>query len=158
MPYLALLVALYVLSIISITLYTQLGAIMTQGFMDKLRQELFGDMQNLPISYFDTHKHGDIMSHYTNDIDTLRQLVSQSIPTFVQAGAIVLVVLAIMLYFSVWLTLVVLLGVVLMVLVTKKIGGGSAAAEIRRRYRGLYSGDHERPEGGQGFLPRGADR
>lgn len=112
MPYLALLVALYVLSIISITLYTQLGAIMTQGFMDKLRQELFGDMQGLPIRYFDTHKHGDIMSHYTNDIDTLRQLVSQSIPTFVQAGAIVLVVLAIMLYFSVWLTLVVLLGVV----------------------------------------------
>lgn len=133
MPYLALLVALYVLSIISITLYTQLGAIMTQGFMDKLRQELFGDMQNLPISYFDTHKHGDIMSHYTNDIDTLRQLVSQSIPTFVQAGAIVLVVLAIMLYFSVWLTLVVLLGVVLMVLVTKKIGGGSAKYFLRQQ-------------------------
>lgn len=133
MPYLALLVALYVLSIISITLYTQLGAIMTQGFMDKLRQELFGDMQGLPIRYFDTHKHGDIMSHYTNDIDTLRQLVSQSIPTFVQAGAIVLVVLAIMLYFSVWLTLVVLLGVVLMVLVTKKIGGGSAKYFLRQQ-------------------------
>lgn len=133
MPYLALLVAMYVLSIISITLYTQLGAIMTQGFMDKLRQELFGDMQGLPIRYFDTHKHGDIMSHYTNDIDTLRQLVSQSIPTFVQAGAIVLVVLAIMLYFSVWLTLVVLLGVVLMVLVTKKIGGGSAKYFLRQQ-------------------------
>lgn len=133
MPYLALLVALYVLSIISITLYTQLGAIMTQGFMDKLRQELFGDMQGLPIRYFDTHKHGDIMSHYTNDIDTLRQLVSQSIPTFVQAGAIVLVVLAIMLYFSVWLTLIVLLGVVLMVLVTKKIGGGSAKYFLRQQ-------------------------
>lgn len=133
MPYLALLVALYVLSIISITLYTQLGAIMTQGFMDKLRQELFGDMQNLPISYFDTHKHGDIMSHYTNDIDTLRQLVSQSIPTFVQAGAIVLVVLAIMLYFSVWLTLVVLLGVVLMVIVAKKVGGGSAKYFLRQQ-------------------------
>lgn len=133
MPYLALLVALYVLSIISITLYTQLGAIMTQGFMDKLRQELFGDMQGLPIRYFDTHKHGDIMSHYTNDIDTLRQLVSQSIPTFVQAGAIVLVVLAIMLYFSVWLMLIVLLGVVLMVLVTKKIGGGSAKYFLRQQ-------------------------
>lgn len=133
MPYLALLVALYVLSIISITLYTQLGAIMTQGFMDKLRQELFGDMQGLPVRYFDTHKHGDIMSHYTNDIDTLRQLVSQSIPTFVQAGAIVLVVLAIMLYFSVWLTLIVLLGVVLMVLVTKKIGGGSAKYFLRQQ-------------------------
>lgn len=133
MPYLALLVTLYVLSIVSITLYTQLGAIMTQGFMDKLRQELFGDMQGLPIRYFDTHKHGDIMSHYTNDIDTLRQLVSQSIPTFVQAGAIVLVVLAIMLYFSVWLTLIVLLGVVLMALVTKKIGGGSAKYFLRQQ-------------------------
>ena len=133
MPYLGLLVVLYVLSIISITLYTQLGAVMTQGFMDKLRQEMFGDMQSLPIKYFDTHKHGDIMSHYTNDIDTLRQLVSQSIPTFVQAGAIVLVVFSIMLYFSVWLTLVVILGIFIMVQVSKKIGGGSAKFFIRQQ-------------------------
>ena len=83
------------------TAYTQLMAYMTQGYLDKLRREMFDDMQDLPISYFDTHQHGDIMSHYTNDIDTLRMLISQSLPTLIQSGAIVLVVFAIMLYFSV---------------------------------------------------------
>lgn len=132
-PYLTVLVILYILSILSITLYTQLMAYMTQGFLDKLRQEMFNGMQNLPIRYFDTHKHGDIMSHYTNDIDTLRQLVSQALPTLIQAGAIVLVVLGIMLYFSVWLTLVLLLGVFAMFLVTKKVGGGSAKYFMRQQ-------------------------
>ena len=106
--------------------YTQIMAYMTQGFLDKLRREMFDGMQDLPISYFDTHKHGDIMSHYTNDIDTLRQLVSQALPTLIQSGAIVLVVFAIMLYFSVWLTLVLVLGIVAMFFVTKVVGGGSA--------------------------------
>ena len=133
LPYITLLIILYVLSILSITLYTQLMAYMTQGFLDKLRQEMFGGMQDLPIRYFDTHKHGDIMSHYTNDIDTLRQLVSQAIPSFIQAGTIVLVVFAIMLYFSVWLTLVLLLGVAAMFFVTKKIGGGSAKYFMRQQ-------------------------
>ena len=79
-PYLVLLGTLYVLSILSQLAYTQLMAIMTQGFLDKLRQEVFGGMQDLPIKFFDTNKHGDIMSYYTNDIDTLRQLVSQAVP------------------------------------------------------------------------------
>lgn len=133
LPYITLLIILYVLSILSITLYTQLMAYMTQGFLDKLRQEMFSGMQDLPIRYFDTHKHGDIMSHYTNDIDTLRQLVSQAIPSFIQAGTIVLVVFAIMLYFSVWLTLVLLLGVAAMFFVTKKVGGGSAKYFMRQQ-------------------------
>ena len=124
--YLVILASLYLLSILSLTIQTQLMAVMTQGFLDKLRQELFGGMQDLPIRYFDTHKHGDIMSHYTNDIDTLRQLISQSLPTFIQSGAIVLVVFAIMLYFSVWLTLVLVLGIVAMFFTTKVVGGGSA--------------------------------
>ena len=85
MPYIYLLVALYVLSLISMFAYTQLMAYMTQGFLDKLRKEVFNGMQDLPIRYFDTHQHGDIMSHYTNDIDTLRQLVSQSIPALIQS-------------------------------------------------------------------------
>ena len=125
-PYLMLLGGLYVLSICAITAQTQLMAYMTQGFLDKLRRKLFDGMQDLPIRYFDTHKFGDIMSYYTNDIDTLRQLVSQTLPSFIQSGAIVLVVLAIMLYFSVWMTLVLLLGVVAMAVVAKRIGGGSA--------------------------------
>ena len=108
-------------------------AYMTQGFLDKLRREMFDGMQDLPIKYFDTHQHGDIMSYYTNDIDTLRQLVSQAIPSFIQAGAIVLCVLAIMLYYSVLMTLVLLLGVVAMIFVAKKVGGGSARFFLRQQ-------------------------
>ena len=124
--YVTLLAFLYVLALISTTVYTQLMAVMTQGFLNKLRQETFGRMQDLPLRYFDTHQHGDIMSHYTNDIDTLRMFISQSLPTFIQSGAVVLVVFAIMLYFSVWMTLVLIAGVVAMFYVTKVIGGGSA--------------------------------
>ena len=132
-PILTLLIVLYVLSILAILVQKQLMAYMTQGFLNKLRQEMFGGMQDLPIRYFDTHQHGDIMSFYTNDIDTLRQLVSEAIPAFLQSGAIVLVVLAIMLYFSLWLTLVLAVGIVLMVSVTKRIGGGSARFFLRQQ-------------------------
>ena len=126
LPYIFLLVGLYTLSILSLTLETQLMAVMTQGFLDKMRREMFDGMQDLPIKYFDTHKHGDIMSYYTNDIDTLRQLVGQSFPTLVRAGIIVFSVLCIMLYYSIYLTLLILTGVVFMFFVSKKFGGGSA--------------------------------
>ena len=132
-PILSLLISLYVLSIIAILVYKQLMAYMTQGFLDKLRQEMFGGMQDLPIRYFDTHQHGDIMSFYTNDIDTLRQLVSEAIPAFIQSGAIVLAVFGIMLYFSIWLTLISVLGVILMIVVTKRVGGGSAKFFLRQQ-------------------------
>ena len=132
-PILTLLIVLYVLSILAILVQKQLMAYMTQGFLNKLRQEMFGGMQDLPIRYFDTHQHGDIMSFYTNDIDTLRQLVSEAIPAFIQSGAIVLVVFAIMLYFSLWLTLVLVLGIILMITVTKRIGGGSAKFFLRQQ-------------------------
>ena len=125
-PLVVKLVVLYILSVISIAVYTQLMAYITQGFLSKLRCSMFDGMQNLPIKYFDTHKHGDIMSYYTNDIDTLRQLVSQALPSLLQSGTIVLAVLFIMLYYSVWMTLIVLLGVAAMLFVSKKIGGGSA--------------------------------
>ena len=96
-PKVLLLIGFYVLSIISITVETQLMAVITQGFLDKFRKTMFDGMQDLPIKYFDTHKHGDIMSYYTNDIDTLRQLVSQSLPTLIRATVIVFSVLCIML-------------------------------------------------------------
>ena len=102
--YLVILAALYLLSLIAVTVYTQIMAYMTQGFLDKLRREMFDGMQGLPLRYFDTHAHGDIMSHYTNDIDTLRQLVSQALPNLIQSGAVVLAVFAVMLWFSLWLT------------------------------------------------------
>ena len=132
-PYLTLLAVLYILSLISIFTYTQLMAYMTQGFLNKLREEIFNGMQDLPIKYFDTHQHGDIMSYYTNDIDTLRMLVSQSIPTLIQSGAVVLVVLSIMMYFSLWMTMVLLLGVLAMFIVAKRVGGGSAKYFMRQQ-------------------------
>lgn len=128
-----ILIGLYVIAIISITLYSQLMVYITQGFLDKLRCRLFGSMQNLPVKYFDTNKHGDIMSHYTNDIDAMRELISRSLPTLLQSTIIVVSVLGIMLYYSVWLTLVVLLGVLAMSFVSKKIGGGSAKYFIRQQ-------------------------
>ena len=132
-PKVIVLIVLYVLSILSITAHTQLMAYITQGFLSKMRREMFEKMQNLPIKYFDSHKHGDIMSHYTNDIDTLRQLVSQSLPSLMQAGIIVMTVLFIMLWFSIPMTLIVLLGVIAMIFVSKKIGGGSAKYFIRQQ-------------------------
>ncbi|MBE5793273.1 MAG: ABC transporter ATP-binding protein [Clostridiales bacterium] len=132
-PKVLTLAGLYCFSIVAVVMQTQLMAIITQGFLRKMRCRMFDGMQNLPIKYFDTHKHGDIMSHYTNDIDTLRQLISQSLPSVIQSGAVILCVLSIMLSFSVWMTLVVLAGVLAMMLVSGKIGGGSAKYFIRQQ-------------------------
>ncbi len=132
-PLLTKLVILYILSIIFITVYTQLMAYITQGFLSKLRISMFKGMQNLPIRYFDTNKHGDIMSHYTNDIDTLRQLVSQTFPHLLQSAVIVTSVLCIMLWYSVWMTLLIILGVIGMFIVSKTVGGGSAKYFIRQQ-------------------------
>ena len=117
---------LYVLSLIANILYNQFLAIITQGFLMKTRKKMFDHMQSLPIKYFDTHTHGDVMSFYTNDIDTLRQLVSQSIPQLISSGAIIISVFAIMIWYSVWLTIVVLCGVAAILFVTKTVGGKSA--------------------------------
>ncbi len=126
-----ILVVLYVLSLAAGTVFNQLMAIITQGSLAKMREKMFNGMQDLPIKYFDTHNHGDVMSYYTNDIDTLRQMISQSIPQLIISTVTVLTVLAIMLYFSVWMTLVVLVGVFFMVLVTKKVGGRASKYFIR---------------------------
>ncbi len=132
-PKIIALASLYVVSLLSVLAHTQLMAYITQGFLGKMRKNVFSTMQNLPIKYFDTNKHGDIMSHYTNDIDAIRQLVSQSIPALLQAGIIVVTVFAIMLSYSIWITLVVVFGVFLLFLVTKKVGGGSAKYFIRQQ-------------------------
>ena len=121
-----IMITIFIVGIIMSALYTQIGAVITQGFLNRLRKKLFSKMQSLPISYFDTHNHGDIMSYYTNDIDTLRQLISQSLPTVASAILTLSGLLFIMLYYSLWLTLVVGVGVIAMFFVTKKIGGNSA--------------------------------
>ena len=131
--YMIYLIILYVITIILNVLYTQLMAYITQGFLSKLRIQMFNGMQNLPIRYFDTNKHGDIMSYYTNDIDAIRQLVSQSLPQLLRSALIVLSVFVIMLWYSLWMTLIVVIGVIFMIIVAKTVGGGSAKFFIKRQ-------------------------
>ena len=128
-----LLAFFYVLSLISGLIYNQLMAIITQGSLKKLRQKMFNGMQDLPIKYFDANNHGDIMSHYTNDIDTLRQMISQSLPQLLISAVTVLTIFSIMIYYCVWLAIVVLAGVSVMLLITKKIGGNSARHFFRQQ-------------------------
>lgn len=133
MQVIGLMIGFYALGVITTFIYSQLMAVVTQGFLDKMRQNMFGSMQSLPIKYFDTHTHGDIMSYYTNDIDTLRQLISQSIPQLLTSFLTIAALLFYMLFLSVWMTLVVLLGVFAMTMVTKKIGGNSARYFVRQQ-------------------------
>ena len=126
-----ILLVFYALSAVAVTLDNQLMAYITQGFLFRIRKTMFDKMQNLPIKYFDSRKHGDIMSTYTNDVDTMRQLVSQTFPTLIRTSIIVTGVLCIMLWFSLWLTLIMIVGVAAMVFVSKKIGKGSAKYFMR---------------------------
>lgn len=131
--YIAFIIVLYVIALLATVLHTQLMAYITQGFLSKLRIKMFKGMQTLPISYFDTHKHGDIMSYYTNDIDTLRQLVSQALPSLLRAGSVIIGVFFAMIYYSLWMTLILMVGVVFMMYVSKKAGGGSSKYFIRQQ-------------------------
>ena len=133
LPQIVFLAVLYVIALIATAVFTQLGAVITQGFLHKVRCAVFNGMQNLPIRFFDRKKTGDIMSYYTNDVDTLRQLVSQAIPSLIRSGVVAVSVFAIMLYYSVWMTLIVIAGIVIMFLVSKKIGGGSAKYFVRQQ-------------------------
>ena len=132
-PLVLILAGFYIISTVAITAQSQLMAYITQGFLGKLRKKMFNGMQSLPIKYFDTNKHGDIMSHYTNDIDTLRELVSRSLPQLLQSVIIVVAVFSIMIYYSVWMTMLVITGIILMMFVSGKIGGGSAKYFIRQQ-------------------------
>ena len=129
----SVLVVMYLLALISAFTYTRMMAIVTQGFLKKLRVKMFSGMQDLPIRYFDTNNHGDIMSYYTNDIDTLRQLVSQSFPQITITLVTMTSVTCIMLYYSLWMTLVVVAGVAVMAWLTKKVGGNSARFFLRQQ-------------------------
>ena len=129
----AILAILYAVSLIASFTYCRLLAVITQGSLKKLREKMFNGMQNLPIKYFDTHSHGDIMSYYTNDIDTLRQLISQSMPQLLSSGVMVITVFGIMLYYSLWMSLVIVAGVIIMLRVIKKVGGNSAKYFIRQQ-------------------------
>lgn len=132
-PMILFLVGIYIASIVLMTLYNQIMVVVTQGFLNKMRQKMFDGMQDLPIKYFDRRPVGDTMSYYTNDIDTLRQLISQSIPNILRSGIIVVTVIGIMVYYSVPMTGIVALGVLAMLFVSTKIGAGSAKYFVRQQ-------------------------
>ena len=123
---LLVLLFIYALGWIASFVMGQIGAKLTQQFMHDIRVKMFAKMQTLPIRYFDRNTHGDIMSTYTNDVDALRQLVSQSLPQTVSTVIVLVTLSCSMLYMSIPLFLIVVLGVVAILFVTKKIGGKSA--------------------------------
>ena len=116
----------YVAGILCNFIFTRLMAVITQKFLHEIRTDIFDKMQYLPVNFFDTHKTGDIMSSFTNDTDALRQLVSQSIPQLFSVSISIITLLIIMFTSSIWLSLVIFLGVIAMFMVTKKVGGNSA--------------------------------
>ncbi|MDE7264223.1 MAG: ABC transporter ATP-binding protein/permease [Anaeroplasmataceae bacterium] len=119
-------IVVYGCGIVSSIVYNQIMAVIGQGFLNKIRLEMFQKMEALPVKYFDRHLHGDIMSHYTNDVDSLRQFVCQSLPQCISTSLSLVFAIAIMLTYSVWLFLIVVIGATAMLLVTRRIGGNSA--------------------------------
>ena len=131
--FVSILAILYILSLIASLTYNRLMAVVTQGSLMKFREKMFARMESLPIRYFDTNAHGDIMSIYTNDTDTLRQLISQSLPALMQTSIVLLTVFSIMIYYSFWLTGVVLIGCVIMFFITKNFGSKSSRFFIKQQ-------------------------
>lgn len=133
LSFVTVLLILYILSLIASLTYNRLMAVVTQGSLMKFREKMFARMESLPIRYFDTNAHGDIMSIYTNDTDTLRQLISQSLPALMQTSIVLLTVFCIMIYYSFWLTGVVLIGCVIMFFITKNFGSKSSRFFIKQQ-------------------------
>lgn len=118
----SVMVLIYIVGIIATYVYNRMIAIISQSVLKNIRNEMFEKMQRLPIKYFDTHTYGEIMSYYTNDTDTLREMVSRSIPQFISSTISVITVLCAMIYTSIHLTLMVFIFVAIMLVVTGKIG------------------------------------
>lgn len=117
---------IYIFGLICAIIYPRIMAVVTQGTLKQIRNDMFEKMQSLPIKYFDTHPHGDIMSTYTNDTDAIRMLIGQSIPSIIQSALGIISMFAMMLYYSIPLTFVVVIFCIIMSKVTKNIGGKSA--------------------------------
>ena len=125
-----LMLSIYAVGWIASYGYTRIMAVVTQSFMNGMRKKMFDKMQSFPLRYFDSNAHGDIMSHYTNDIEAIRELVSSTLPHLFQSGLIVIFLIFNMLYLSVWMALVVACASVAMIFVAKKVGAKSAKSFI----------------------------
>ena len=151
-------VVFYIIGIAAAYAYNRIMVNVSQGTMRKFRDELFANMESLPIKYFDTHAHGDIMSVYTNDVDTLRQLFSQSIPQIINSAATLAATLISMIVLNIPLTIVTLVMSLVMLRVTMVFSGLSGkifpeAAEGSRKCGWIYRGNDGRTEGSQSLLP-----
>ena len=120
-----LMAGLYLIGVLATLFYNRFMAIISQQVLKEIRDEMFAHMQTLSIKYFDTHTHGDLMSHYTNDTDTLRQMLSQSIPQLISSSMTVTAVFCSMLTLSFWLTAVVIVFLVIALTIVKTIAGRS---------------------------------
>lgn len=123
----------YGIGVLSTFAYNRIMVYVTQGTLRKLRNQMFEHMEKLPIKYFDTHSHGDIMSMYTNDIDTLRQMISQSMPQFLNSGITIVTVFASMVALNIPLTIVTLIMIAIMLYATKKSAGLSGKYFIKQQ-------------------------
>lgn len=123
----------YGIGALSTFAYNRIMVYVTQGTLRNLRNQMFEHMEKLPIKYFDTHSHGDIMSMYTNDIDTLRQMISQSMPQFLNSGITIVTVFASMVALSIPLTIVTLIMIAIMLYATKKSAGLSGKYFIKQQ-------------------------
>lgn len=130
---LTVMACIYVVGIISIYFYNRIMSTISQGMLKTIRDEMFEKMQKLPIKYFDTHTHGDIMSYYTNDTDTLRELISRGIPQIVSMIITIISTFIAMLFTSVPLTLLVICVLIAMLKVTKNITGKSSKYFIKQQ-------------------------
>ena len=146
----AKLAAIYLVGVAASAFWNRSMATITQGTLEQLREKMFNRMQDLPISYFDTHQRGDVMSHYTNDIDAIRQMISQSLPNLFQTGVVLTTVFIIMLYYSAWMCMVIVAGVAFMVFMTKVLGGNSARYFVaQQKELGVVEGQVEEIMNGQ---------
>ncbi len=127
------LIIIYVAGVVTAYINARLMAIIGQGTLKKVRDEMFEHMQSLPIVYFDRHPHGEIMSRYTNDTDTLRQLITQSLPSLIQSGLMMIFLLIYMIASNFILAIVIVLMVVVMVAVTKSLGGKSGKGFVKQQ-------------------------
>lgn len=124
---------LYIAGIIATLVFNRSMVTISQGVLKSIRDDMFAHMQKLPVKYFDTHSHGDIMSHYTNDTDTLRQFISQSLPQMVSSFLTIIAVFVSMIVLSPLLTLVVVLMLVLMLFISGKVAGHSGRYFFRQQ-------------------------
>lgn len=124
---------LYAAGVLGTLFYNRLMVNVAQGILKTIRDEMFKHMQTLPIRYFDTNSSGDIMSLYTNDTDTLRKMLAQSIPQIFSSIVTVIAVFCAMLKLSIWLTLFVLVFVAVMLVITKVIGGKSGRYFVKQQ-------------------------